>query len=353
MLAMCPDEGAEAEAVAEVVLEHMEAGVALREQAVLFRSAHHSELLEVELRRRRIPFVKYGGLRFLEAAHVRDLVSALRVLDNPHDELAWFRLLQLLDGVGPATARRLLQDWTVAEGAGGPLAAMATGRPPLPPRARPDAAALAHALSDCSRSDISPGAQVDRLRQGLEPLLRRRYDDAEVRLRDFDALAQVASGFETRARMVAELTLDPPSSTSDLAGRPHLDDDYVILSTVHSAKGGEWRAVHLIHASDGMFPSDMATGTRQEIEEERRLFYVALTRAKEYLHIYAPLRFHFGGSYGKKDNHGYGQRTRFLPPSVDDLLDRRPVRARSSDLVLSATAADLPDRVDQSLRSLW
>jgi DNA helicase-2/ATP-dependent DNA helicase PcrA len=109
---------------------------------------------------------------------------------------------------------------------------------------------------------VSPAAQVDRLRDGLDPLLRRRYDNADVRLRDLDALGRLASGYESRARMVAELTLDPPASTGDLAGPPLLDDDYLILSTVHSAKGGEWRVVHLIHAADGMFPSDMATGDR-------------------------------------------------------------------------------------------
>jgi DNA helicase-2/ATP-dependent DNA helicase PcrA len=353
VLATCPDEAAQADAVADVILEHHESGVPLREQAVLFRSAHHSALLEVELRRRAIPFVKYGGLRFLEAAHVRDLLAALRVLDNRHDELAWFRLLQLLDGIGPAGSRRAIAALGVSEPGADPLARFVGPDPPLSQRAATDGAPLRSALDDCRSDTLSPAAQIDRLRQGLDPLLRRRYDNAEVRIRDLEALSRVAGGYESRARAVAELTLDPPVSTGDLAGPPLLDDDYVILSTVHSAKGGEWRIVHLIHAADGMFPSDMATGDLESVEEERRLFYVALTRAREHLHIYAPLRYHHSGPFGRGDSHSYGQRTRFLPPDVDALLDHRAVRASRADTALPGPSVALPTAVDDALRGLW
>ncbi|HUJ64965.1 MAG TPA: ATP-dependent helicase, partial [Acidimicrobiales bacterium] len=382
ILATCPDEGAQAEAVGDLILGHYEAGTPLRQQAVLFRSAHHSDLLELELHRRGIPFLKYGGLRFLEAAHVRDLVALLRVLDNAHDELAWYRILQLLEGVGPARARRCMSDLGLPAGAGGagkaparqlspagqlsspgqlppaepaldPLRRFVAGGWAVPPRAAEDASALATALRDCSSAGLSPAAQVDRLRQALDPVLRRRYDNAEVRLRDFDALARVATGFHDRAGLVADLTLDPPSSTGDLAGPPLLDDDYVILSTVHSAKGGEWRVVHLIHAADGMFPSDLATGNQEDIEEERRLFYVAVTRAQQSLHVYAPLRYHHSGPFGRGDAHSYAQRTRFLPPAANGLLEHRPVRARPADSGPAVAIADLSTSVDASLTSLW
>jgi DNA helicase II / ATP-dependent DNA helicase PcrA len=365
VLATCPDEGAQAEAVADLILDHHEAGVSLRQQAVLFRSAHHSDLLEVELHRRGIPYVKYGGLRFLEAAHVRDLVAALRILDNPQDELAWYRVLQLLDGVGPARARTVMTDLGLEVGPGGSVAATRPAGPngplsrfvgggcPLPPKAAADGAALAAAFRECGPDQLSPAAQIDRLRQALDPLVRRRYDNAEVRLRDLDGLARLATGFRDRAGLVADLTLDPPLSTGDLAGPPLLDDDYVTLSTVHSAKGGEWRVVHLIHAADGMFPSDLATGSREEIEEERRLFYVALTRAQEHLYIYAPLRYHHNGLFGRGDAHGYAQRTRFLPPAANDLLEHRPVRARGADSATVMGTADLASSVDECLRGLW
>ena len=358
-LATCPDEGSEAAAVADLVMENYERGLALREQAVLFRTSHHSDRLEVELRRRAIPYVKYGGLRFLEAAHVRDLVAALRILDNPADELAWFRLLQLLDRVGPATAQRVMAAiGVVDDGTGPPLdpvAALAGLSNHIPTAAQAEATELCLAFTDCRSEALAalPGAQIDRLRQALEPLMRRRYDDCDVRLRDFDALAQVASAYQSRTRMTAQLILDPPTSTSDLAGDPHLDDDFLILSTVHSAKGGEWRAVHLIRASDGSFPSDMATGHTREIEEERRLFYVALTRAKEHLYIYAPLRFHLGPVAQKGDRHSYGQRTRFLPPAIDHLLDIRPVRADRNHFELVRSSVDLRDAVTTALDSLW
>ncbi len=352
-LATCPDVAAQAAAVADVILEHHHTGVALRDQAVLFRSAHHSDLLEVELRRRRIPFVKYGGLRFLEGAHVRDLLAAVRVLDNPRDELAWYRLLQLVDGIGPVTARRALASLGLDQPDADPLARFVSPDLPLPARSRDAVAPLQQALVDCRPDTVPPAVQIDRLRQGLEPLVRRRYAHAEVRLRDLDALSRLASGYDSRARAVAELTLDPPASTGDLAGPPSLDDDYLILSTVHSAKGGEWRVVHLIHAADGMFPSDMATGDAAGVDEERRLFYVALTRAREHLHIYAPLRFHHRARPGWGDPHSYAQRTRFLPPAVDGLLDHRPVRADRADTALPEPSVVLASAVDRVLRDLW
>jgi DNA helicase-2/ATP-dependent DNA helicase PcrA len=234
-----------------------------------------------------------------------------------------------------------------------PLARFVGADAPLPSRAAVDAGPLRAALDDCRQSALSPAAQIDRLRVGLDPLLRRRYEHAEVRLHDLDALSRIAGAFDDRARAVAELTLDPPTSTSDLAGLPHLDDDYVILSTVHSAKGGEWRVVHIIHAADGMFPSDLATGDEESVEEERRLFYVALTRARDHLHIYAPLRYHHGGPYGRADAHDYAQRTRFLPAQFDGLLEHRAVRTRSHDGPVPAPSRALPAAVDEALRGLW
>jgi DNA helicase II / ATP-dependent DNA helicase PcrA len=259
----------------------------------------------------------------------------------------------LLEGLGPAGARKAMHALGVADADANPLTRFVGADPPLPAKVADDAAALRSALDDCRGDTLAPGAQIDRLRAGLEPLLRRRYDNAEVRLRDLDALSQTAGGYDSRARMVAELTLDPPVSTSDLAGDPSLEEDYVILSTVHSAKGGEWRVVHLIHAADGMFPSDMATGDTEGVEEERRLFYVALTRAREHLHIYAPLRYHHGATFRRGDAHSYGQRTRFLPPAVDVLLDHRAVRARPADTALPLPSVALPVAVDDTLRGLW
>ena len=259
------------------ILEHHEAGVPLRNQAVLFRTGHHSDLLELELAARRIPYVKYGGLRFLEAAHVKDLVALLRLVENPRDELAWFRVLQLLDGVGPATARRITASLGVAS-VDAPLAPVAAlAALPGMPVAIDD---LAVALGDASGPTLAgkPGAQVERVRAWLDPLLERRYREVAPRLADLDQLTLAAGAAPSLERFLVDLALDPPASTGDLAGPPHLDDDQLTLSTIHSAKGCEWDVVHVMHLTDGNIPSDMACGDDDEIEEERRLLYVAITR---------------------------------------------------------------------------
>ncbi len=356
-LATCPDQQAQATAVSQTVLDHYEAGVPLRDQAVLFRTGHHSDLVEVELRRRRIPFVKYGGLRFLEAAHVRDLLAMLRLVQNPWDELAWMRVLQLARGAGPTSVERILATLGVRDperGGPDPLAAFCAdpGHSGGARGATADLALLADALGTCRSGSLPAGVQVETVAGALEPMIRHRYDRPESRLADFDALARIAAGSPSAAQFVADLTLDPPSSTGDLAGTPSLDDDWLTLSTVHSAKGGEWNVVHLIHAADGAFPSDMATGDAESIDEERRLFYVALTRAKRHLHIYAPLRYHHGDPAGRTDRHSYALRSRFLPPTVDPLLDLQVVRG-VEDIDLPPVRAPLASIVDAELGSLW
>ena len=318
LLITCLDEADQADAVCRSVLEHRERGTPLKEQAVLFRAAHHSDLLEVELSRRNIPFVKYGGLKFLESTHVKDALAVLRLMENPRDEVSWFRALQLLNGVGPAGARRLMAAVGVGEERdGSPLRRLLDGDldVPVPVPAKPELEGLREVVGACADGTMPPSAQLEHVRRWLGPMLRRRYDNVEPRLRDLEQLEQLASGFPTRERFVTDLTIDPPVSTSDLAGPPLLDEDYLVLSTVHSAKGGEWDVVHVIHAADGMFPSDMATGDEDRIEEERRLFYVALTRARDHLEVWFPLRYHRRAG-GREDRHWYAQLTRFLPEDV-------------------------------------
>ena len=346
LLRTCGDEEAEAAAVCDSVLSHRDSGIALHDQAVLFRAAHHADLLELHLTRRNVPYVKYGGLKFVEAAHVKDLLALLRILDNPWDELAWFRTLQLLEGVGGATARRVMADLGLgaADGPGGgnpwagdpnvsPLARLLAASPRVPAAARVELGGLRAALADCADASLPggatppPGMQVERLRRWLGPVVERAYDTAPARLADLVHLEGVAGAAATRARFVSELTLDPPSSTSDLAGPPLLDEDWLVLSTVHSAKGGEWEVVHVLHASDGMFPSDMVTGDPEGIEEERRLLYVAVTRARQALEVNVPLRYHHRRR-PLADAHSYAQTSRFLTPGVRDLMDKAHVEGR-------------------------
>jgi DNA helicase II / ATP-dependent DNA helicase PcrA len=349
-LVLARDEGEQAGEVCDRVISAREEGMDLRRQAVLFRTGHDSDLLELELTRRGIPFVKYGGLRFLDAAHVKDLIALLRLVDNPADEVSWFRLLQLLDGVGPIRARRVL-DALRSPGGGPPdvnrwhLAAAH-----VPESALPHAGAVIEALAAAgSGSTATAGAQVERCCAALAPLIRLRYPDGAVRVSDLDQLAAAARSAEDVRHFVSELVLDPPSSSADLAGPPHLDEDYLVLSTVHSAKGLEWDAVHLIGAYDGNFPADMSTANEEGIAEERRLFYVALTRACRRLCVYVPFRY-YHRPRGGDDAHGYGQASRFLTDGVQRLFTVTRTAEAPSSPVEHALARR---RIDVSVDALF
>jgi DNA helicase-2/ATP-dependent DNA helicase PcrA len=259
---------------------------------------------------------------------VKDALALLRILENPFDEVSWFRVLQLPEGIGPATARSLMDRLGVRrvdDGQPSPLVRFLE-EPVAVPKGAGDGIRgirdLRAALGDClvDEAQMPPAAQLDRLRTFLEPIFARRYDAPGARSRDLEQLELLASGYESRGRFVAELTLDPPSSSGDLAGPPLLDEDYLVLSTIHSAKGLEWDVVHVIHAADGMIPSDMATGDDEQIEEERRLLYVAMTRARDALHISFPQRY-YRRPRGLEDPHSYAQLTRFLPEEVRTLFD--------------------------------
>jgi len=320
-LVMCLDEGAQASAVCERVLDARERGATLREQAVLMRASHDSDLLELELARRDIPFVKYGGLRYLEAAHVKDFLALLRLADNPSDRLSWFRWLQLLDGVGPATARRVLE--ALEPDGGGLVDVLARwpgARGALSSEAREPADAVIAALGAAAETTAA-GPRAEVLRAALGPIVESHYPDGAVRLQDLDALVAAAGQASDLGRFVADLVLDPPASSADLAGAGSLDEDWLVLSTVHSAKGLEWRSVHVLALYDGNFPSDLSAGSREAIEEERRLLYVALTRAQRDLHLYVPLRY-YHRPRGSDDGHGYGKPSRFLTDRVQALCRR-------------------------------
>ncbi len=340
VLAMVRDDLAQAAHVATRVLANREAGLTLRDQAVLFRTGSHSAALELELARRQIPFVKYGGLRFLEAAHVKDLLAFLRWAENPRDRLAAFRVLQLLPGIGPGIARRLL------DATGGDPSALAASPPP--------AAAVLHwpgltALLQALRSAPWP-LQPALVRGFYDPLLAELYDYPASRQADLDQLEHLAGAAPSRERFLTELTLDPPGAAGAPAGPPLKDEDYLILSTIHSAKGQEWRAVFVLNLVDGCIPSDMATGTPEGIEEERRLLYVAMTRARDQLHLLQPERFYVTHQARSGDRHVRAPRTRFIPNALLRLFD-----LASPTPSPGHRAADPLPRVDLAagMRRMW
>ena len=310
------DEATQACFVVHRVLESREVGTLLKQQAVLFRTSSHSSALEIELTRRNIPFVKFGGLKFLDTAHVKDLLAVLRFAENPRDRVAGFRVLQLLPGVGPGIAQRTLE---LMAAHSDPLLAFAA----MPTPARCDAGwtGLAAALQDMRAGRLGWPAEIARARLWYAPNLERIHEDAATRQADLLQMEQIAAGYRSRTQFLTELTLDPPDAASDQAGVPLLDEDYLILSTIHSAKGQEWKSVFVLNVVDGCIPSDLGAGATADLEEERRLLYVAMTRAKDSLHLIMPQRFFTHGQNPRGDRHVYAARTRFIPSALLDLFE--------------------------------
>jgi DNA helicase II / ATP-dependent DNA helicase PcrA len=345
-LVVVRDEADQARCIVERILENRETGTLLKQQAVLFRTSSHSGPLEVELTRRNIPFVKFGGLKFLDAAHVKDMLALLRFVENPRDRVAGFRLMHLIPGVGPASAQRALDHMADAAD---PVAALADA--PVPPRAGEDWWTFVDAVTDISDSNWP--VDLERARLWYEPHLDRIHEDCETRRADLIQLEQIASGYPSRQRFLTELTLDPPDATSDQAGVPLLDEDYLVLSTIHSAKGQEWKSVFVLNVVDGCMPSDLGAGTSAEIEEERRLLYVAMTRARDDLHLMVPQRFFTHGQHAKGDRHVYAARTRFIPSALLRLFEQTtwPLAA-ASPAVHGASQGPRTD-VGARMRTMW
>ena len=308
-LVLIPDEAEQARWVCSRILEQREEGVPLKSQAVLFRAASHSAALELELMRRNVPFVKFGGLKFLEASHIKDLLALLRFAQNPSGRRAGFRVLQLIPGIGQATATRVLDAVGESSDVAATLAAF-----PVPARCSAEWQTFCALYARLRTPSLRWPQDLELARDWYAPHLERLHDDFQVRALDLDQLVALSAGHANRESFLADITLDPPEATSDRAGPPLLDDDYVILSTIHSSKGQEWKSVHVLNVVDGCIPSDMSTGNQDDIEEERRLLYVAMTRARENLHLIVPNRFFIKQQSSMGDRHVYATRSRFVTP---------------------------------------
>ncbi|MCA1368637.1 ATP-dependent helicase [Bradyrhizobium sp. BRP14] len=347
LLVTVKDETDQASYIVEQVLANREVGIRLKQQAVLFRSSNHSGTLEVELTRRNIPFVKFGGLKFLDSAHVKDVLAVLRFAQNPRDRVAGFRLLQMLPGIGPQTAGKILD--TIAADAE-PLLSLA--EIPPPPKTGEDWTRFVTLLSGLRKAGAGWPGEIALARAWYEPHLDRIHEDADTRKADLLQLEQIAGGYQSRERFLTELTLDPPDATSDQAGVPLLDEDYLILSTIHSAKGQEWRSVFMLNVVDGCIPSDLGAGSSAELEEERRLLYVGMTRARDSLTLLTPQRFFTSGQNPLGDRHVYASRTRFIPATLLQFFETATwpeVRATAGERSARQVRVDVGAR----MRSMW
>ena len=356
-LVRCAGVPEQAEWVATHALALRESGLRLRDHAVLFRTASHAHALEIELTRRGIPFVKFGGLAFLEASHVKDVLAVLRLAQNPRGRRSALRAVQLVRGLGPAAAERLVREIADADD---PFAAVRSFQPA--PASRAAWSAFAVLLDVLVAEGGRWPLDLERIAAWYAPVLERLHPaDAGARSADLAQLSAIARGFPSRARFLTEIALDPPGATSDHAGPPSRDEDWLTLSTIHSAKGQEWSAVTVLSVVDGCIPSDMATGSEAEIEEERRLLYVAMTRARDHLHLVVPQRFHVDKQPRGGDRHVWGGQSRFLPTETaqlcfDDLVPEGDTRIAEPEPKMKRPAEDSrPGPVDVAarLRERW
>ncbi|MGH1372118.1 MAG: ATP-dependent helicase [Cellvibrionaceae bacterium] len=334
--------------IIEKILESRECGIELKRQAVLYRSSHHTDQLEIELRRHDIPFVKHGGLKFLEAAHVKDALCLLRWADNPKHRLSGFRVLKLLPGVGPKLAEKVLDHLELNEFSFTALEDFKSTK-----LKGESWTSLVTLLQEVHCEKIPWVEQMQRVWLWYQPLLEVLYEDPYARGGDIEQLAMISQQSLSRERFLSELILDPPSSSGGLCVDSHKDDDFLILSTIHSAKGQEWHDVFLLNVADGNFPNEYAIKDPKALEEERRLFYVALTRAQQNLHLVQPLKYwvpeqqRFGGK------HVYGAKSRFLTPTVLSTLEAVPYPdTRLTDADIAAGEKVLTD-IKAKVMGLW
>ena len=343
------DEAAQARYVARQILKAREAGVPLKEQAVLFRASHHSFELEIELAHHNIPFLKYGGRKFTEAAHIKDLINILRWCNNPRDRVAGLRVLRLLPGIGSGTAARIL-DKILAER----KVVEVLKRFAVPKATAEEWSAFVALIAHLRKTEKWP-AEFELLRNWYEPLLPRLYDDPEQRAADIAQLHQIAAGYRSRERFLTDLSLEPPDATSRHARASQRDEEYTILSTIHSAKGGQWKHVRVLNCVDGCIPSSKATGSSAEIEEERRLLHVAMTRAKDELDLIVPQQLSVHRQNGNGGGNVYSKISRFIPGSIHHAFELKQWSERALEPHVShskwrSRRTDVADSVERMWR---
>lgn len=310
-MVVAENENMQSKFIVQKILELREEGVPLEEIAVLFRSSFLSFDLEIELSKANIPFLKFGGFKFIETAHVKDMIAFLRVIENPRDVVAWNRILLLIDDIGPRTAEKVIDDILKKK-----LPA-ATSTFWLEYKSYPEhVKELFEVLKSVAPEKHSPSEKVARIITYYHPLFKKRYDDHTKRKKDLEAFEQITARYNDVGSLLSDLALEPPNeSVADIA-EPGKDDEYLTLSTIHSAKGLEWHSVFLIYALDGRFPASRAIGDLDAMEEERRLMYVACTRAKENLFITYPINI-----YDRESGTILTKPSRFLEGLDESLLD--------------------------------
>jgi DNA helicase-2/ATP-dependent DNA helicase PcrA len=274
------DENAQSRYIADKILALREEGIELGDIAVLFRSGWHSNDLEIELTSRNIPFVKYGGQKFVEAAHIKDVISYMRIAYNMFDEVSWYRALLLVPRVGPKTAQAIINEIMLNK------KGISVEKESI--KNIEDLKRLLELLKSVDVNQKSPAEIIRTFLEYYQPLLKEKYDDFNKRLNDLDSLCRIASRYKSVEHFLSDMALEPPERNIIEAGSKDKDDSRLTLSTIHSAKGLEWHTVFIIYVAEGHLPSYLSLENEDAVEEERRLLYVAATRAKENLFLLKP-----------------------------------------------------------------
>ena len=318
-LVIAENENMQSRFVAERILALREEGIPLEEMAVLFRASFLSFDLEIELAKSNIPFVKYGGFKFIETAHVKDMVAYLRVLENPRDIVSWNRILLLIDGVGPRTAEKVTEDilshkldFTSKGGSALVSEKYWQGYQGYPKGVRE----LFDRLQELSSTKSTPADKSYRMLSYYEPILKARYDDHPKRLKDLEMFQNIAERYTDIESLLTDMALEPPTESVVDVESPGQEEEMLVLSTIHSAKGLEWKVVFVIYALEGRFPSMKALSSDEEVEEELRLMYVACTRAKERLFITYPINI-----FDRETGTVLSKPSRFIEGINDKLLE--------------------------------
>ncbi|MCK4763149.1 MAG: ATP-dependent helicase [Candidatus Aminicenantes bacterium] len=303
------DEAEQAFFIGQRILELREEGIPLNKIAVLFRASWHASDLEIELQSRNIPYNKFGGLKFAEAAHIKDALAFLRVLHNPFDDIAWLRLLSLLEGIGPTWARRITGK--ILEKSGDLLGLIAGEF--VKKKFFKNLQDLYKLLSALRSPALSPADKLEKVIEFYTPIFQLQYDDFTRRQGDLNSMLRISQRYTSLEQMITDIVLDPPEASQAGVEPADKDKEKLVLSTIHSAKGLEWHAVFIIHLTDGFFPSTRSIEKEEEIEEERRLFYVAATRAQRNLYLITPeIEPRTWGHYGDPSGYMFSEQSRFI-----------------------------------------
>lgn len=295
----------ESKFVVDKILELREEGVTLQDMAVLFRSGYISYDLEIELNKAGIPYRKFGGIKFIETAHIKDLISFLRILNNPIDKISWFRVLQLLSGIGPKKARNLTDEIEAAV-----TQNRFSFKTFLENKNLPESVfELFKLLNDASGKSLTPSDKLSIILPFYEKILREKYDDFHKRLKDLEIFLAISERYRSLSSFLDDLALEPPTQSVYDIESPGSEDEFLTLSTIHSAKGLEWHSVFVIGVVEGFFPNTRSSETFEDLEEERRLLYVACTRAKRNLFISYPLVM-----FSRFEGLTYSKKSRFIAP---------------------------------------